>query len=313
MPPKKRAAPHELSRLTVLAAGDDEAAFSAVVLELLASGDRVAREAALMALMERPLPAMRDTLRTLYVDLDGDPGKQDPGAHLRTGIAQILLANGDARDIDIALRAVDTRESSMGVDCTGNLRALGLRIIAAADPDIFPYVAAEHVDDASDFSPEPANTALQLLANTGHQVSVYQWLISGRREPALVEAALDLLSDAPAVVMARCVAQLVRDAVEKEDEPLLTKLAETIVERQLADAYPSLSAIIHAPISNELYGYLALLLAGTNRPPLLAILEDRLRIDIRRRSVILDALHVRTTPEQEAILRRWNDEGEVEE
>ncbi len=306
MPPKKRPASHELSRLTVLAAGDEEP-FCAFVLELLASNDRSAREAALTALVERPLPALRDTLRTLYFDVDGDPGKQDPGAHLRTSIAQVLLANGDARDVDVALRAVDTREKSMGVDCTGNLRALGLRIIAAADPDIFPYVAAEHIEDVSDFSPEPANTALQLLANTGHQLSVYQWLISGRREPALVEAALDLLSDAPAIVMSRCVAKLVQDAIEKEDEPLLTKLAETIVQRELADAYPSLSSIIRASISNELYGYLALLLAGTNRAPLLAILEEQWQVDIRRRSAILDAFRVRTTPEQAAILKRWED------
>jgi len=46
MPPKKRAAAPELSRLTVLAAGD-EAAFRDFALELIASGDRRAREAAL--------------------------------------------------------------------------------------------------------------------------------------------------------------------------------------------------------------------------------------------------------------------------
>jgi hypothetical protein len=198
----------------------------------------------------------------------------------------------------------------MGADCTANLRALGLRIIASADPDLFPFVAVEHIDDSSTFSPEPANTALQLLAAAGHEVSVYQWIVRGMHDPALIEAAIDLLRDAPATVMSRCLAQLTKSAIETKDEPLLTKLAETIVERALEDAYPSLSAILQSAISKELYSYLALLLAGTNRPALLSILDEQLENDIRRRPAILDALRVRTTPEQAALLKRWEDDEE---
>ncbi len=310
MPPKKRPAASELSRLTILAAGDDPAAFAAYALELLASGDRMAREAALEALLERPVAGTRDALRALYVELGAQPDKLDPGAHLRTAVARLLLAAEDARDLDIGLRAADTYERSMGVDSTANLRSLGLRIIAFADPDLFPYVAAEHINDASTFSPEPANTALQLLAANGHEVSVYQWIISGMHDPALIEAAIDLLHDAPAIVMSRCLAQLTRDAIAKKDEPLLTKLAETIVERELEGAYASLPSIMQSGISKELYSYLALLLAGTNRPPLLAVLEEQLSQDILRRPAILDALRIRTTPEQAAILQRWEDSGE---
>jgi hypothetical protein len=312
MPPKKRPASRELSRLTVLAAGDDRAAFGAYALELLASRDRLAREAALEALLDRPVAGTRDALRELYFELDGQRDKLDAGAHLRTAVARLLLAGEDARDVDIGLRAADTYEKSMGVDSTANLRSLGLKIIAAADPDLFPYVAAEHIDDSSTFSPEPANTALQLLAGTGHQLSVYQWIVSGPHDADLVEAALGLLDEAPAIVMSRCLAQLTRDAIEKKDETLLTKLAETIVERALEDAYASLSSILQSGISKELYSYLALLLAGTNRPTLLAVLEEQLEQDILRRPAILDALRVRTTPEQAAILRRWEDGGEAD-
>jgi len=304
--PKKRPASHDVSRLKILSAGDEQP-FLACVSELLASGDRLAREAALEALLERPLPQLREQLRTLYFEIDADGQKRDPGAHLRTRIAQLLLAGEDPRDIDIALRAADTHESSMGVDGTSNLRAVGLKIIASADPDLFPYVAAEHVNDSSTFSPEPANTALQLLASTGHEVSVYQWIVSGVHDPALIEAAIDLLQDAPAIVISRCLAQLTTGAVETKDEPLLTKLAETIVERELEDTYPALVSIVRSAISNELYSYLALLLAGTNRPVLLAVLDAQLENDIRRRPLILDALRVRTTPEQAAILKRWEE------
>jgi len=312
MPPKKRAATPELSRLTVLAAGDEHA-FAEYASELLRSRDRLAREAALAALLERPLPSMREQLRELYFEVDAQPDKLDPGAHLRTAVARLLLAMEDARDIDIALRAADSYERSMGVDSTANLRSLGLRILVAADPDLFPYVAVEHVSDSSEFSPEPSNTALQLLASGGHQLSVYQWIVSGAHDAQLVESALDLLDGAPAIVMSRCVTQLTRDAIEKKDEPLLTKLAETIVKRELEDAYPTLSSIMRSGVSKELYGYLALLLAGTNRPALLAGLEALLEYDILRRSAILDALRIRTTSEQAAILRRWEERGEDDE
>jgi hypothetical protein len=306
MPTKKRAASHDVSRLKILAAGGEDP-YREYVAALLASGDRMAREAALEALIERPLPKMREQLRALYFDIDADSEKRDPGAHVRTGIAQVLVAGEDPRDIDIALRAVDTREKSMGADCTANLRALGLRIIAKANPELFPFVAVEHVNDSSTFSPEPANTALQLLASTGHEASVYQWIVTGVHEPALLEAAIDLLHDAPALVMSRCLAQLTRDAIESQDEPLLTKLAETIVEREFEDAYASLASVLDSPVSKELYGYLALLLAGTNRPPLLAILGEQMERDIRRRPAIIDALRVRTTPEQAVLLKRWED------
>jgi hypothetical protein len=136
---------------------------------------------------------------------------------------------------------------------------------------------------------------------------VYQWIVSGTHDPALIEAAIDLLHEAPAVVMSRCLAKLTRDAIETKDEPLLTKLAETIVERELEDAYASLSSIMQSGISKELYGYLALLLAGTNRPALLSILDEQLEGSILRRPAILDALRVRTTPEQAEMLRRWED------
>jgi hypothetical protein len=302
--PKKKRASFDASRLKVLAAGD-EVAYREHIAELLLSGDRPAREAALDALIERPMPKLREQLRALYREVDGEGGKLDPGAHLRIGVARILLEDADVRDVDIGLRATETREASMGVDGTANLRALGLRIVAATEPDIFPYVAAEHVNDYSEFSPEPASTALQLLAGTGHEVAVYQWLVSGDHDPSVIEGALDLLQDAPAAVMSRSMRRLTNHALDRRDEALLTKVAETIVNRELEDAYPALASIMEAPVSKELYGYLSLLLAGTNRPALLEILEAQAEHDTRRRPAILDALRIRTTPEQRKILDRW--------
>jgi len=302
---KSATASFDASRLKVLARADDSA-YREAVLDLLRTADRFAREAALEALLELPVPDLRPDLRALYEEVDADGGKRDPGGHLRTLIARILARVGDSRDVDLGLRASDTREQSMGVDGTSNLRAAGLRLVAASDPIMFPFLAAEHVDDASTFSPEPANTALQLLAATGNEVAVYQWLVNHPDpDPSLVEPALELLADAPPRLMARCLTRLMRTALARSDEALITRLAETIVRGEMEGAYPAIASAMRGAVSKELYGYLALLLAGTNRPPLHAILEDQLESDIRRRPLVLDALRIRTTPEQNAILRRW--------
>jgi hypothetical protein len=304
---KKRAPAADVSRLRVLAAGD-EAAFAEHVGEIMDSGDRLAREAALDVLAERPIAGLRPRLRALYDEVD-DGGKRDPAAHVRAGVVRVLLAIGDSRDADIALRAAETREMVNGTDGTSPLRSLGLRLLAAVDPDLLPYIAVEHVNDRSEFSPEPASTAIGLLAGSGHELAVYQWLFSrDEHEPELVAAAFELLAGAPAAIIARAIARIMKTALARQDEWLLTTIAEAIVKREVEDAYPALGAMMEGHVSDELYGYLAMLLASTNRTPLLAILDSQMH-DVRRRATLVSALRVRTTPEQEAILRRWDAGG----
>jgi hypothetical protein len=188
MPQKKRPSSAELSRLKVLAAGD-ERAFAAHAAELLRSGDRLAREAALEALLERPLPALREPLHDLYFELDADGLKRDQGATLRTSIVRILGEISDVRDRDLAIRAASAFESVYADDLSWTLRVHGLRLLADLDPALFPYYAVEHLDDNTGVAGEPANTVLQLLAGTGNHVPIYQWLIGGEHAPALVPVA----------------------------------------------------------------------------------------------------------------------------
>ena len=305
MAAKKRAAAPEASRLMVLATAD-AAAFRDYALELLASGGRLAREAALGALVERPLPEARLALRSLYFELDRDGMKLDQGALQRTPIVRILGALGDTRDADVATRASGTFETAMGEDMSWQLRALGLRLLAQVAPDLFPYLAVEHLDDYSGIDGEPANTAFQLLAGSGHYLPIYQWLLASDRDPALVASAFELLGDAPPVVMERYVTRTMEAAIRRAHEPLCTVLAEAIVQREIEAAYPALSELMFAKVSDELYHYLAVLLAGTNHAPLLAILEDQLHRG-RHQKVVEAALRIRTTAEQEAILRRWEE------
>ncbi len=307
MPTKRRASSAELSRLTVLAAGDQHA-FAAHAIELLASGDRLAREAALSALVDRPLPEARDALRALFCELDADGPKRDQGAAMRVAIVRVLTSIADVRDAEVGVRAADTYEEILGDDVSWTLRVHGLRMLAELSPDHFPYYAIEHLDDHARLGSEPANTAFQLLAGTGNYAAIYQWLISGERDPQIVANAFEVLSGVPRTIVQRYIARVIDVAIRKQDEAMFTVLAETIVHLELENEYGAISRILSSKLSDELYNYLALLLAGTNRAPLLAILEQQLRSG-RRPQLVAAALRVRTTPESSAILRRWEEDG----
>ena len=73
------------ARLDVLAAGD-ETKFREVAAEMLASKQRLDREAALDALMKRPVPDLRPALRDLFFELSTDGIKRDQGARQRIAV-----------------------------------------------------------------------------------------------------------------------------------------------------------------------------------------------------------------------------------
>lgn len=307
MPTPKQRPSAGHARLSVLAAADT-AKFRAYALELLASKQRLDREAALEALHDNPDAGARDPLRALYFHLDEDGMKRDHGGTQRLLIAKILRTLGDSRDSDIAIRASDTRELIFGDDSTWSLRAHGLMMLAELAPDVFPYYAIEHLDDVTLGETEPAGTAFQLLAATENFLPIYQWLRGAGQEASHMPRIFELFASGPPAIVLRFVEQAAETALRREDEALCTVLAEAIVQHEMESAYPALANMMSAKISAELHAYLAMLLAATNRPPLLAILEEQLRRRVRARP-ILDALAVRATPEQQAILDRWERDG----
>ena len=292
------------ARLDVLAAGDDEAKFLEVAFEMISSRQRLDREAALEALVRRPLPAAREPLRALYLELDADGPKRDQGCDMRANIIGILAEIGGPDDVPIAVRAAETSEKVFGDDVAYGLRMRGLQAIARLAPEVFPFYAVEHLDDATQHDDEPAATAIRLLAATGNYAALYQWLRGpGMESPNLVRA-FDAFSDAPPEIVRRFVDGAIDAAMRRQDETLCTVMAEAIVNLEIEHLYPALGALMSGRISDELYSYLAMLLAGTNRAALLAILEDQLRRG-RRPKLIVAALTVRPTDEQRAILERW--------
>ena len=307
--PRKRAAPIEASRLKILASTENDDAFLAHVAALVGSGKRQQRETALESLVERPLPESRPLLRDLYLELHTDGSKRDSGAIQRSLILRILREISDQRDADIALIASETFETAMGQDITRNLRSLGLMLLADLKVELLPYYAVEHLDDANYEmqESEPAATALQILLGIGEYVAVYHWLrTSGPSSPAAGKI-FEMFTDAPQAIVQRLAADLVQQAVRRRDEPLCTTLAETILRLELRDAYGAFDLMLSSGLSDELYAYVALLLARTDDDALLAVLERQLD-DHRRRALVLDALRLRDTPKQRAIIARWEEE-----
>lgn len=308
MAARKPRASADRARLKVLAAGD-ETGFLAFALELLASPQRLDREAALEALIDRPVDGARDALRKLYVQLDEDGIKRDQGATQRSAIVRYLMEHSHPHDADIATRASETVEILFGEDVTYGLRSLGLRLLARASPELLPYYAVELLDPPEGRQPrddgEPATTAIRLLASTGHLATLYYWLRTGNAGTNLVRA-FEAFTDAPPEILRRYVESEIATAIRRQDEQLLTVFAETIVQLELEGAYEAIGSVFAARVSDELYTYLAMLFAGTNRKPFLAILEDQLHRG-RRPKLVVEALSVRPTDEQRAILERWEE------
>ncbi len=310
MPPKKRPPSVDTSRLKILAAGD-EPPFAALVREMLASGVRLQREAALEALLARPLPALRGELRNLYFDLDADGSKRDQGCAMRSAIVQLLDQTADLRDSDIAFRAAATFEKILADDVSWRLRTYGLRMIARVSPEHFGYIAAEHLNSDYDEHPDVLDAVISLLAATGKQAQIYQWLKTGTRPPEQVAAAFEVLAGAPQEIVERYAKEVIRIALASENDRLALAVAETIIEREMESLYGAIERLLAAKISDELYAYITVLMASTNRPALLAILEQQLHSG-RRPRLVVEALRIRTTPEQAAILKRWEDGDQLD-
>jgi hypothetical protein len=303
--PKRRSAPNtRAARLTVLASANSSE-FLPSVLALLASPQRLDREAALEALAAHPLPEARVPARDLFLELHADGAKREAGGAMRGQIVRILRAIGDVRDRDIALLAAGAHEIAFGDDTTWRLRAEALTLLAATAPDIVPFVAVEQLGDAT-HDGEPAKTALALLAGAGHYLPIYQWLLAADPADPLVPIAFELLVEAPPDVVARYASATLGRAARAGNEGLVMMLCEAIVRIELEGCYASIGEAMFAKTSDELYAYLAMLLAGTGRAPLLALLDDQLRRG-RRPRLVAEALRVRPTPETEAMLRRWED------
>jgi hypothetical protein len=227
----------------------------------------------------------------------------------RGAIVRCLIKQPRASDASIGVLASETFEKdSNRDDNTYGLRLLGLQLLALTlSGDELRFYAVEHLNDTPCHQPhqdEPAATAIRLLGETGNHLAIYQWLLQTPRDAPNFLAGFEALSSGPPAFVARFIAGQIDGAIARGDESACTLFAEAIIKLDIEQAYPSVAQMMDARISDELYTYLAVLLASTNRTALLAILDGQLRPG-GRSTLILDALRIRTTPEQQAIIDRW--------
>ena len=308
MPPKKRASNVELSRLKVLAAGD-ERAFLEYAPELLrrATGWRARRRWRRWSSGRCRREALR-ALRALYFELAADGLKRDQGATMRVAIVQILQAIGDVRDRDIAVDAhghVGDRVRRRPRVAAARARAAAARRAGPGGVSVYRRRASRRLAGRCGGAGEHGTSAAGRHAAT--TLALYQWLISGDQAAGHVPACSSCSPRGRARSSSATSRAIEERAARSEDDELAIGAGRDDREARAGGRLRGAGELMSAKISEELYNYLAVLLAGTNRPALLAILEEQLRRG-RRPKVVATALQVRSDV---GVRRRSSSDGKT--
>ena len=259
-----------MSSVTELADQLKESGDPAVALQLLsATTARSHVEAALSALKRAVLddnarPVLRDRFNFYMDHID-----KDRGTTLREALVKLLVGIGHPDDLDLYLRAVSVYESvppAIQIDVAQKLRAAALAGAAEIDSELAQLYAVKllsEIADTSDFSSEPALTALNLLVRYQRWQPIYQYLLMvGGYKPEYA----DVVSRALEAFEADFPAPLYTAAAERfidRDQPVeLTGIIGYIVERRRADLYPLLEQIVSATRNSDLHRYALIQMAA---------------------------------------------------
>lgn len=290
-----------MSRVSELAEQLKATSDPAVALELL--GVTTARshvEAALHLLASsKPHDRARPVLRERFDYYSENPDK-DRGATLREALVRLLIDIAHPDDLDVYERAIAVYEGIPpvpSIDAAQKLRAAALVGIADIDHDLATLYAVKllsELRDTSEFSGEPALTALNLLVRyqRWHALFHYVLMIDGyRAEYAdVVSHALEKFNPdfPPALYAAAARRFIARDqAVEQ------TGIVGYVVENRRAELYPLLDEIITTTRSHELHRYTLIALAAARDPALNHLLFALAkRAPLERVSSFIEALEL---------------------
>lgn len=172
-----------VARLSELRETDPNAAID-YAIELVAR-ERQHRllEPALDVLTADPVEKARPALRTRFLDLTENGMRVDQDCELRVRIARVLRTIGADADRDLAetgLRTIQLQPPAR-IDVAQPLRAGCLVWYAELDPERANFYAVEMLTDpnTSEFSGEPAVSAIRVLAADGHVLPI--WALARRR------------------------------------------------------------------------------------------------------------------------------------
>lgn len=265
-----------MSSITELADQLKASGDPSVALELLAATTaRSHIESALAALRHAPpddraRPVLRDRFNFYLANKD-----KDRGATLREAFVKLLVAIAHPDDLDIYLRALAVYEGippTPKIDVAQKLRAAALVGVVEIDSDLAQLYAVKllaEVSDTSDFSGEPALTALNLLVRYERWQPIFQYLmLVGDYKPEysdVVSRALESLPlDFPPVLYTAAAARF----IERDHPVEQTGIVGYVVEHRRADLYPLLEQIVAATRSADLHRYAVIQMAAARVPTL---------------------------------------------
>ncbi len=248
----------------------------ALALELLsATTARSLVEDALAVLRRSVLDdSARSTLRERYT-FYAEHTDKDRGATLRENFVRLLVGIGHPDDLDLYLRAVALYEGvppTPQIDAAQKVRTAALAGIAMIDGELAALHAVKllgEVSDASDFSGEPALTALNLLVRSERWLPIYQYalLIDGYKAE-YADVVSRALESFPADFAAPLYMALAQRFIKRDQAVEQTGIIGYVVDHRRADLYPLLEQIITTTRSSDLHRYCVIQLAAARDPAL---------------------------------------------
>lgn len=286
-----------VARLSILRQSDADAA-TAYAIELVATHhEHRVLEPALELLTAAAPAGARMALRARFADLAERGDRLDQDCSLRAGIVRALRAIDSRSDGDVAEQALRTVQLGWtGVDLAQGLRAEGLLLLAAGDPERADLFAAELLGDphASRFSGEPTLTAIRVLARRGQFVTIWAKVRRPGLPPDVVAQAFASARSVPADLQLAALREHLdaATALGEEGEATALVVAEAIVLNELADGYPLLLDLLRETPNTNLHQYLVVTAARASDPRLRNLMDGlrKQERDERKRAVLDSAL-----------------------
>lgn len=273
----------------------------ALALELLsATTARSHVEAALnllkrSALGDRARPVLRERLNFYFENTE-----KDRGATLREALVRLLVGINHPDDLDLYLWAIAVYEGippTPKIDVAQMLRVAALVGISEIDPELAQLHAVRllsEVGDTSDFSGEPAQTALNLLVRHERWQPIYQYvlLVDGYK-PEYADVVSRALESLPGDFPAALYSAAARRFIERDRAVEQTGIVGYVVEHHREDLYPLLESIVAATHSGDLHRYAVIQMAAVRDPALNAMLFGLAkRCPIERAANFIEALEL---------------------
>ena len=152
------------------------------------------------------------------------------------------------------------------------LRTAALIGVPEIDPELAQLYAVKllsEVGDTSDFSSEPALTALNLLVRYERWQPIYQYLLLVRDyKPEYADVVSHALESLPADFPAALYAAAAHKFIERDQPVEQTGIVGYIVEQHRADLYPLLEQIVAKTRYGDLHRYAVIQMAAAREPAL---------------------------------------------